>query len=120
MSTTNELQGFARLTIFAGKLDEFKRHAKAVMDAVRTQDTGTLQYDWFFSSDHSECVVFERYRDSEALLEHLAHIGDTMAALLETCSVAGVLCGIPSPEVKKALEGLPIQIFSPFQSLTQS
>lgn len=118
MGATNELQGFARLTIFDGKLDEFKRRAKKCLEAVRNNDTGTLQYDWFFSGDHSECLVFERYRDSEALLEHLAHLGDTMAALFETCSASGALCGRPSPEVKKALEGLPIQIFSPFQSLT--
>jgi len=36
----------------------------AALDAAR--DTGTLQNDWFFSSDYSEGLVYERYLDSEA------------------------------------------------------
>jgi quinol monooxygenase YgiN len=64
----SELQGIARLKIHHGKLEEFKRLAAKCMESVRTRDTGTLQYDWFFSSDYAECVVHERYRDSEAFL----------------------------------------------------
>ncbi len=39
------------------------------MKSVREEDNGTLQYDWFFNEDHTECVVRERYRDSEAILQ---------------------------------------------------
>jgi hypothetical protein len=86
------------------------------MESVRTEDSGTLQYDWFFSSDYAECLVYERYRDSEALLEHIRNLGETMAALLETCSGSGEICGTPSPELRKALEGSPVRIYSPYQS----
>jgi len=113
----SELQAIARLKIHHGKLEEFKRLAAKCMESVRTRDTGTLQYDWFFSSDYSECLVYERYRDSEALLEHTANLGETMAALLETCSGSGEICGTPSPELMKALEGAPVRIYSPYQSI---
>jgi quinol monooxygenase YgiN len=113
----SELQGIARLKIHHGKLEEFKRLAVKCMESVRTRDTGTLQYDWFFSSDYAECVVHERYRDSEALLEHTANLGDTMDALLETCSISGEICGTPSPELMKALEGSDVRIYSPYQSI---
>ena len=113
----NELQGIARLTIHHGKLEEFKRLAAKCMESVRTKDTGTLQYDWFFSSDYAECLVCERYRDSEAFLEHIANLGETMAALFETCSGSGEICGTPSPELMKALEGWPVRIYSPYQSI---
>src|SRR5438552_8168577 len=62
----SELHAIARLKIHHGKLEEFKRLAVKCMESVRTRDSGTLQYDWFFSDDHSECVVRERYRDSAA------------------------------------------------------
>jgi quinol monooxygenase YgiN len=91
----SELQGIARLKIHDGKLEEFKRLAVMCMESVRTRDSGTLQYDWFFSGDHSECVVHERYRDSDALLEHVANLGDTMNALLQTCSISGEIYGTP-------------------------
>jgi quinol monooxygenase YgiN len=112
-----ELQGIARLVIHPGKLDEFKRLAARCMELVRTMDTGTLQYEWFFSSDDSECLVFERYRNSGALLEHFVHLGKTMTALFEICSGSGMICGIPSPELLKALEGSPVRIYSPYQSM---
>jgi len=87
------------------------------MESVRTKDTGTLQYDWYFSSDDAECLVYERYRDSEVFLEHIANLGETMAALFETCSGSGEICGTHSAELMKALEGWPVRIYSPYQSM---
>ena len=113
----SELQAIARLKIHDGKLEEFKRLSVKCMESVRTRDSGTLQYDWFFSGDHSECVVYERYRDSDALLEHGENLGDTMAALLQTCSISGEILGTPSPELMKALEGVDVRIYSPYQSI---
>jgi quinol monooxygenase YgiN len=113
----NELLGIARLRIHPGKLDEFKRLQALCLESVRTRDSGTLQYECFFSSDDAECVVVERYRDSEALLEHFANLGETSAALFETCSAAGELCGSPSPELMKAIEGSPVRILSPYLSM---
>jgi quinol monooxygenase YgiN len=74
--TMSELQGIARYNIHESELEEFKRLSARCTEIVRTKDTGTLQYEIYFNDDQSECVVLERYRDSEALIEHLAHIGD--------------------------------------------
>ena len=112
----NEIQGLVRDKIHEGKLEEFKRLAAKCMDSVRTKDSGTLQYDWFFNADETECVVHERYRDSDALLEHVANLGDTMSALLQTCSISGELFGTPSPQLLKAIEGFDVRIYSPYQS----
>lgn len=113
---TSELLGIARLKIHHGKLEEFKRLQAECIESVRTRDTGTLQYDLFFNGDHTECLAVERYRDSEALLEHFANLGNTMAAIFETCSGSGEICGTPSQELMKALESSPVCIFSPYQS----
>jgi len=58
----NEIQGIARLKIYDGKLEEFKRLQSQCMQVVRTKDTGTLQYELYFNEDQTECLVLERYR----------------------------------------------------------
>ena len=85
------------------------------MKSVREEDNGTLQYDWFFNEDHTECVVRERYRDSEAILEHIANLGDTMGTLLETCDLSIDVFGEPSQELIDATTALPTTIYSFFQ-----
>lgn len=84
--TTKELLGIARLKIHPGKLEEFRSLQAKCLESVRTKDTGTLAYECYFSSDHAECLVVERYRDSAALLEHTANLGETSAAIFKTCS----------------------------------
>ena len=110
----SELQCVARLKIHDGKLDEFKRLAVKCAELVRTKDTGTLQYELYFNSDNTECLVFERYRDSQALLDHFKNMGDTMAAILQTCSGSGEICGTPSPELIEKLKDSPVQVYTPF------
>ena len=112
----SELQSVARLKIHDGKLDEFKRLAAKCAELVRTKDTGTLQYELYFNSDNTECLVFERYRDSQALLDHHKNLGDTMAAILQTCSGSGEICGTPSPELIEQLKDSPVQVYKPFQA----
>ena len=49
----DEIKGIARAKIRPGKLDEYKRLCAEAMEIVRTQDTGTLQYEIFFNEDES-------------------------------------------------------------------
>jgi quinol monooxygenase YgiN len=115
----SELQGIARFKIHEGKLDEFKRLSAQSMEIVRTKDTGTLQYDTYFNDDQSECVVLERYRDSEAAIEHAENLGDLMEPILATVSVVhGELLGEPSAELRAKLADSEVpQLFTPYQSM---
>jgi quinol monooxygenase YgiN len=113
----NELQGIARYKFHEGRLEEFKRLSAQCKEIVRTKDTGTLQYEIYFSDDQSECIVLERYRDSEALIEHLEHIVDLMEAIVATGSVSGELLGEPSAELRANLADSPVRLFTPFQSM---
>jgi quinol monooxygenase YgiN len=110
----SELQCVARLKIHAGKLDEFKRLAAKCAELVRTKDTGTLQYELYLNGDNTECLVFERYRDSQALLDHFKNMGDTMTAIFQTCTGSGEICGTLSPELSEQLEDSPVQAYAPF------
>jgi len=112
----SELQGIARYKFHEGKVEEFKRLSAQCMEIVRTKDTGT-QYEIYFNDDQSECIVLERYRDSEALIQHLANLGDIGEAILATGSVSGELLGEPSAELRANLAGSPVRLFTPFLSM---
>lgn len=112
-----EIHGIARMKIHPGKLDEFKRLSAKCMELARAKDTGTLHYDTYFNSDETECLVHEHYRDSESLIAHMEHMGETMAAILATCTAEGEILGNPSPELRKMMEGSPVRIFTPHQSI---
>jgi hypothetical protein len=77
---------------------------------------GTLQYDTFFNEDESEAIVIERFRDSEALIEHGKNMAQFMEAILSTASIYGELLGEPSPEFRANFtDGGPVQLFMPYQ-----
>ncbi len=113
----SELLGIARFTFHEGKVEEFRRLSAQAMEIVRAKDTGTLQYDIYFNQDQSECMVVERYRDSESLIEHFAHLGDLADAIIATGSVSGELLGEPSPELRAMLAGGVVKLFTPYLSL---
>ncbi len=114
-----ELYGIARFKIHEGKLEEFKRLSAQAMEIVRTKDPGTLQYDSYFNDDQSECVVVERYRDSEAAIAHAENVSHLMEPILAAVSVVhGEILGEPTAELRAKLAGSDIpQLFTPYQSM---
>lgn len=114
-----EIKGIARVKFFPGKLAEWKRLTEQAMEIVRTKDTGTLQYEIFFNADESEAIVFERYRDSDAALEHFANIGHLMGPLMETATVTGELLGTPSAQIRANLTGDQPRLFEPWLALDE-
>jgi quinol monooxygenase YgiN len=113
-----EVSAVARLKIHPGKLEEFKRLAALCVHSVRTKDSGTLQYDYFFDDVYTECIVFERYRDFAAMREHLENIGsELMEALPKVCSMSGDIFANPTPELRKMIEGLDIRLYAPYQAV---
>ena len=116
----DEIKGIARAKIRPGQLDAYKRLCEQAMEIVRTQDTGTLQYEIFFNDDESEAIVFERYRDIDAALEHFAHIGHLMEPLMATATVTGELFGRHSPKMQLGGNGPALyQPWAVFQNLKQ-
>lgn len=109
-----ELQGIARFKFHEGKLEEYKRLSAEAMEIVRSREPGTLQYEIFFNEDESEAVVLERFRDSDALLEHGANMAEISEKVLATGTVEGELLGDPSPELRAKLTGPQPRLFLPW------
>lgn len=112
-----EIQITVRFAIHPGRLDEFKNLAARCLERVRTQDSGTLQYDWFLNADGTECVLHDRYRDSAAVLEHAANLGELMPALMAVSRAQIEICGSATAELLEALAPLGPKAYSPLQSL---
>ena len=112
---TTELQAIVRFRFHDGALEEFKRLSVECMAIVRAKDTGTLQYDTFFNDDETECIVIERFRDSDALIRHSENLAHLMDAIVATGTVSGELLGDLSEELRANFtsDG-PVQLFTPW------
>lgn len=108
----SELQGIVRFRFHAGQVEAFKRLSAQAMEIVRSQDSGTLQYETYFNADESQALVLERFRDSDALIEHGEHMAPLMEPILATGTVTGELCGELSPELRALMTGDNPQLFT--------
>ena len=113
----NNLQLTARFVIHEGKLNKFKELAKACMHSTKEKDTGTLQYDWYFNDNETECRVRETYVDSDAILAHIGNLGPLLGELLEIADFYPELYGTPSEALVNATAALKPKVYSHFQSM---
>jgi quinol monooxygenase YgiN len=92
-------------------LDEFKKVAAAMIEVVKGE-SGNLTYDYFLSADETVCAVQESYRDSDAVLEHMAAMSDLLPRAVELGGGFEAECfGDPSPKLVEALGELPTYSF---------
>ncbi|HEY3039926.1 MAG TPA: hypothetical protein VGJ66_14385 [Pyrinomonadaceae bacterium] len=105
----SKLEVSARMTIRNGKLEEFKRQAAECIKQTRDKDTKTLRYDWFLSSDQTECEIREIYESSEGLVEHRMHIGEALDKLFTEFADdhAVSVYGQPSPQLVEMAKRMP-------------
>ena len=113
----SELLGIARFKFLEGKREEYLRLSEQANALVAANEPGTLQYDLFLNDDQSECMIVERYRDSEAAMAHAANVGHLFADVLATVSlVHGELLGEPSAELRAKLAGSDVPVvFTPYR-----
>jgi len=113
----SELIGIARFKFREGRRDDYLRLSEQANAIVAAKDSGTLQYDLFLNDDQSECMIVERYRDSEAAMEHAANLGHLFDDVLATVTIVhGELLGDVSPELRANLAGSEVPVvFTPYR-----
>jgi quinol monooxygenase YgiN len=112
-----ELIGIARFRFLEGRRDEYLRLTEQANALVAANEPGTLQYDLFLNDDRTECVIVERYRDSEAAMAHAENVGPLFGDVLATVEIVhGELLGEPSPELRARLAGSDVpMVFTPYR-----
>jgi len=79
----SHLELSAHMTVRPGRLEGFKKQAAECIRLTKEKDTRTLRYDWFLSTDGTECEVREAYTGPEGLIEHNTHILEARTKLFE-------------------------------------
>jgi quinol monooxygenase YgiN len=103
----DRLEVSAFMNVRAGALEGFKRQVAECISQTKAKDTGgTLRSDWFLSSDGTACEVREAYADSDAFLEHSAHIMEARAGLFQNFAEnhRAEVYGEPSAKLLAAVE----------------
>lgn len=118
---SSKIQFSATQKIPEGKLEEFKQLATECMNQTKEKDTGTLRYDWFISSDQTECEVHEEYESSEAVFQHFTNLNQVLTRLFKEFPMYSVaVYGDPSPQLLKLLKRTKrfgVKFYSFFQGL---
>jgi len=64
------LEVSVRMKVRDGQLEGLKEQATRCVKETKDKDIKTLRYDWFLSSDGTECEIREAYVDSDGVIEH--------------------------------------------------
>ena len=113
----SNIQITARFKIHPGKEEAFKELAKACMSCVKEKDKGTLQYDWYFSKDGSECRVRETYTNSDAVLAHVTNLGPLFGQILELSEFTPEIYGDASDVLVGAVEAFKPEVYAHYQGM---
>jgi quinol monooxygenase YgiN len=103
-----EISWVFELAINPGRFEDLKTLIAEMVEATQKNEASTLNYEWAISDDQQVCHVYERYRDSAAVMTHLESFGANFAArFMEAVTPARlVVYGTPSAQVKDGLAGL--------------
>lgn len=97
------------------KLADFKQTAAEVLK-LTIPEPGVLHYDWFFNEDETRCEVREVYADSDAMLAHIATVGDVLGPMVELGGgLEAEVFGSPSAALAEALAPFSPTLHSHFQ-----
>ncbi len=104
-----------------GKLDDFKALVHKIVAAVAKSEPGALEYEYNVSADGKSVQIFERYRNSAAVVTHIDNLAKThlkeFLALLKPTSL--IVYGHPDDAAKKAIGGLNPVYLTPFDGFTR-
>ncbi len=101
----------AKFKIKPGNLEAFKAVIPEIIAEVMESDPGTLVYEWFLNETLMECVVWEVFEDSDAIIAHSGNVGPYLDQLIGLAKASIEIYGDPSQELLQAIEGLDIKVY---------
>jgi quinol monooxygenase YgiN len=105
---SDQVSWILELSIQQGREGDLRNLAAEMIYSTRTNEPGTLAYEWSISADGTQCHIFERYADSPALLAHAATFAEHFAGrFLEILKpVRFVVYGSPTAAARDAIADL--------------
>jgi len=103
-----------------GKFEEFTTVVAPLVAATK-EEPGSLAYDYSVNSDRTVIQIFESYRDSAAVVDHVtktfSQFADGFSACVDIESF--VVYGTPDPSALEILDGFGSQYMTPFEGFTR-
>ena len=117
---TSHIRVHAEHAVSEGKLDEFRKMAAEMIHQVEANEPNYLSYEWFLSDDEDTCHIIGLFKDSEAVMAHLANIGEMMGPFSEIAPATGIeLYGNPSDELREAVAPFGAKISEHWNGFTR-
>jgi quinol monooxygenase YgiN len=104
------------LSINPGQFENLKTLVTEMVETNQKNEVGTLIFEWAISEDRQMCDIYERYRDSAAVMKHVESFGANFATrFLEALTLTRfVVYGTPSEQVKDTLAAWKPIYMAPF------
>ena len=101
MST--QIHWLLEVAVLPGQLDNFRAVARNLI-ASTEKEADTLAYEWNLTGDGTTCHIYERYRNSAAVMVHITGFGAFAERFMAACRPTRFdVYGSPGDEVKAAL-----------------
>ena len=104
-----------QLSVNEDQLETFRGLMAEMVESTQAEP-GALAYDWFLSEDQTQCHIYERYADAEAVMAHLGAFGTKFAERFLACvtPTAFHVYGNPEAEAREVFDGFGAVYFGPF------
>ena len=115
MSDKNNIHFRAEAIIEEGKKEEYKKLIQDMSRAVEANESDTINYRFYLNESETQCIVWETYANSEAVLVHINGVA-SQSILPKVHRVSKIskldVYGNPSKELQMVLTGT--RTFNPF------
>jgi quinol monooxygenase YgiN len=103
-----------------GKFVEFTGVVAPLVAATRAEP-GSLAYDYSVNADQTRVQIFESYRDSDSVVEHVTKTFSQFADAFSACVdiESFVVYGTPEPAALEILDGFGSTYMTPFEGFTR-
>ncbi len=103
---SDQISWVLELAILPGKLDDFRAVVGDLVASTRNEP-GTLIYEYFLSADGTSCHIYERYKDSAAVIAHVQTFGRFAGKFMEAVRPTQFyVYGIPTDEARAVIADL--------------
>ena len=103
---SEEISWLLEVTILPGKLDDFRAVVRDLVASTRNEP-GTLIYEWYLTADGTNCHIYERYKNSVAVVTHVQSFGRFAEKFMQACRPTHFyVYGAPTDEAKAAIADL--------------
>lgn len=110
---TKQVQYTTEFSIIEGKVEEFKRIMHSIIGAVEKNEPDVSGYQLYLNAGENRAFIAEWFKNSEAILVHLANVGPKFPELLAVAPVVRLeVFGNLTKEAEEALKSIGAQIFN--------